>query len=77
MALSAIQEIVKRLENEKSRDIIIEQRFHGQIIGKSGENMQNGDKSFHLFPLDFQMPQTNPMLLICVATKKRLISFTP
>uniref|UniRef100_A0A915E443 K Homology domain-containing protein n=1 Tax=Ditylenchus dipsaci TaxID=166011 RepID=A0A915E443_9BILA len=39
-AVAAIQEIVKRLENEKSRDIVIEHRFHGQVIGKNGENTQ-------------------------------------
>jgi hypothetical protein len=38
-AIAAIKEIVQRLENEKSRDIIIEQRFHGQLIGKHGENI--------------------------------------
>lgn len=36
-AISEISEIVKRIENEKSRDILIEQRFHKQIIGTKGE----------------------------------------
>lgn len=45
-AIAEIQQIVKRLENEKSRDVIIEQRFHGQIIGKGGENMQKWRKEF-------------------------------
>lgn len=36
-AIEEISEIVKRIENEKSRDILIEQRFHKQIIGAKGE----------------------------------------
>lgn len=36
-AIEEITEIVKRIENEKSRDILIEQRFHKQIIGPKGE----------------------------------------
>uniref|UniRef100_A0A9J2PCM1 K Homology domain-containing protein n=1 Tax=Ascaris lumbricoides TaxID=6252 RepID=A0A9J2PCM1_ASCLU len=36
-AIEEIAEIVKRIENEKSRDILIEQRFHKQIIGAKGE----------------------------------------
>lgn len=42
----AILEIVERLENEKSRDIIIPHRFHGQIIGKNGESIQKWRKEF-------------------------------
>lgn len=45
-SVAAIKEIVKRLENEKSRDIIIEHRFHGQVIGKSGEHTQKWKKEF-------------------------------
>uniref|UniRef100_A0A0N5A8M1 Vigilin n=1 Tax=Syphacia muris TaxID=451379 RepID=A0A0N5A8M1_9BILA len=36
-AIAEIKEIVERIENEKTRDIIIEQRFHKQIIGVKGE----------------------------------------
>jgi transcription antitermination factor NusA-like protein len=45
-AVDAVKEIVKRLENEKSRDIIIEQRFHGQVIGKNAENLQKWRQQF-------------------------------
>lgn len=38
-AIEEISEIVKRIENEKSRDILIEQRFHKQLIGAKGENI--------------------------------------
>jgi len=52
-AIVAIQEIVKRLENEKSRDIIMEHRFHGQIIGKGGENMQKWRKEYPSVSISF------------------------
>lgn len=35
-AANEIKAIANRLENEKTREIIIEQRFHGQIIGQGG-----------------------------------------
>ncbi len=31
--------LLKRLENERSKDIIIEQRYHSNLIGKSGKNL--------------------------------------
>uniref|UniRef100_A0A0K0ES91 K Homology domain-containing protein n=1 Tax=Strongyloides stercoralis TaxID=6248 RepID=A0A0K0ES91_STRER len=37
--IDQIQEVVKKMENEKSRDIIIEQRFHKNIIGNKGESI--------------------------------------
>lgn len=52
-ATAAIQEIVKRLENEKSRDIIIEHRFHGQVIGKNGENTQKWRQEFPTVSIAF------------------------
>lgn len=32
-------ELLKRLENERSKDIIIEQKYHSNLIGKSGKNL--------------------------------------
>lgn len=32
-------EMVKKLENERSKDIIIEQRYHSNLIGKNGKNL--------------------------------------
>uniref|UniRef100_A0AC35TXN0 Vigilin n=1 Tax=Rhabditophanes sp. KR3021 TaxID=114890 RepID=A0AC35TXN0_9BILA len=37
--IEQIKEAVKKLENEKSRDIIVEQRFHKNIIGSKGESV--------------------------------------
>uniref|UniRef100_A0A7E4VJH2 Vigilin 1 n=1 Tax=Panagrellus redivivus TaxID=6233 RepID=A0A7E4VJH2_PANRE len=52
-AIAAIKEIVNRLENEKSRDIIIEQRFHGQLIGKAGENINKWRAEFPTVSIAF------------------------
>jgi hypothetical protein len=52
-AIAAIKEIVQRLENEKSRDIIIEQRFHGQLIGKHGENINKWRQEFPSVTISF------------------------
>lgn len=32
-------ELLKKLENERSKDIIIEQKYHSSLIGKSGKNL--------------------------------------
>uniref|UniRef100_A0A0N4ZAE0 Vigilin n=1 Tax=Parastrongyloides trichosuri TaxID=131310 RepID=A0A0N4ZAE0_PARTI len=45
--IEQIQETVKKMENEKSRDIIIEQRFHKNIIGNKGEAI---NKLRHQYP---------------------------
>ena len=52
-AIAAIREIITRLENEKSRDIIIEQRFHGQLIGKHGENINKWRQEFPTVSIAF------------------------
>jgi len=38
-AKAEFQELIKRLENERSKDIIIEQKYHSSLIGKNGKNM--------------------------------------
>jgi len=40
-AKEEIMEIAKRMENEKSRDIIIENRFHRSLIGTKGEAVRD------------------------------------
>ena len=34
-------ELIEKLENERSKDIIIDQRFHSNLIGKSGKNLND------------------------------------
>jgi len=39
-AKDELQAMVDKMENEKEKDVIIENRFHRQIIGPKGENIQ-------------------------------------
>lgn len=55
-AIDDIMEIVKRIENEKSRDILIEQRFHKQIIGTKGETIQKFREQFPSLVFSFPDP---------------------
>lgn len=38
-AKNELQELLNKVENERSKDIIIEQRFHSNLIGKNGKNL--------------------------------------
>lgn len=38
-ALVEFKELVAKVENERSKDIIIDQKFHSNLIGKSGKNL--------------------------------------
>ncbi|OZC06636.1 hypothetical protein X798_06373 [Onchocerca flexuosa] len=55
-AIEEITEIVKRIENEKSRDILIEQRFHKQLIGAKGETVQKLREQFPSVIFSFPDP---------------------
>lgn len=51
--VAEIKEIVRRLENEKTRELVISNRLHGQIIGKSGENTNKWRKEFPTVSINF------------------------
>lgn len=51
--IASIKEIVKRVENEKSADVTIEQRFHGMLIGKHGENINKWRQEFPTVQINF------------------------
>ncbi|EJW75496.1 hypothetical protein WUBG_13596, partial [Wuchereria bancrofti] len=55
-AIEEIAEIVKRIENEKTRDILIEQRFHKQLIGAKGETVQKLREQFPSVIFSFPDP---------------------
>ncbi|CAG9535090.1 unnamed protein product [Cercopithifilaria johnstoni] len=55
-AIEEITEIVKRIENEKTRDILIEQRFHKQLIGAKGEAVQKLREQFPSVIFSFPDP---------------------
>jgi predicted PilT family ATPase len=55
-AKAEIMEIVKRMENEKSRDIIIENRFHRTLIGTKGETVRELREKFPGVIIHFPEP---------------------
>lgn len=52
-AKQELMEMVQKMENEKERDIIIEQRFHRTIIGNKGENIQKIRENFNQVQISF------------------------
>ncbi|KAL8583524.1 hypothetical protein ACOMHN_054840 [Nucella lapillus] len=52
-AKAELLEMSQRMENEKSRDIIIDQRFHGNIIGARGENIREIREKFNQVQITF------------------------
>ncbi|CAI4228547.1 unnamed protein product [Auanema sp. JU1783] len=56
-AVQEIKAIVSKIENEKSKDIIIEQRFHKMIIGAKGSEVSKIRDQFPNVTLTF--PETN------------------
>lgn len=55
-AKQMIMEVINKVENEKSRDILIEQRFHGQIIGSKGEAVRELREKFPGVNVSFPEP---------------------
>ncbi|CAJ0957494.1 unnamed protein product, partial [Mesorhabditis belari] len=56
-AVAEIRQIVSKIENEKSRDIIIEQRFHKLIIGQKGGEIQKLRQQYPT--VVFSLPEAN------------------
>lgn len=52
-AKEQLLEMSQRMENEKTRDIIIDQRFHGNIIGARGENIREIREKFNQVQITF------------------------
>ncbi|RNA31863.1 vigilin-like isoform X1 [Brachionus plicatilis] len=42
-----LQDLVARMENERSKDIIIEQKYHSSLIGKNGKNLNEVRAKFN------------------------------
>jgi hypothetical protein len=42
-----IEELLKRLENERSKDIIIDQKYHSNLIGQGGKNIAEVRSKFN------------------------------
>jgi len=52
-AKEELEGMVKKMENEKEKDVIIENRFHRQIIGPKGENIQKIRDEFPAVQISF------------------------
>lgn len=55
-AKEQLLEMADRMENEKSRDVIIEHRFHRQMIGTKGENIREIRDKFNQVQITFPDP---------------------
>ncbi|XP_060078333.1 vigilin-like [Ylistrum balloti] len=55
-AKEELMEMAQRMENEKSKDILIEQRFHRSIIGARGENIREIRDRFNQVQITFPDP---------------------
>lgn len=55
-ARKQILDMVEKMANEKSRDIIIEQRLHKQLIGSGGKNIQEIRDKFNNLQITFPEP---------------------
>merc|ERR1711892_583344 len=52
-ASNELNGMVKKMENEKEKDLIIEARFHRQLIGPKGENIQKIREEFEAVQISF------------------------
>merc|ERR1719342_894121 len=52
-AKAELQGMVEKMENEKEKDVIIENRFHRQIIGPKGESIQKIRDEFSAVQISF------------------------
>lgn len=55
-AKKELEELVAKMENEKERDIIIEQRFHRTIIGTKGDKIKEIRERFNQVQISFPDP---------------------
>jgi len=55
-AKQELSELVAKMENEKERDIIIEQRFHRNIIGTKGDKIREIRDKFNQVQISFPDP---------------------
>lgn len=55
-AKKELSELVAKMENEKERDIIIEQRFHRNIIGTKGDKIREIRDKFNQVQISFPDP---------------------
>merc|ERR1711931_46026 len=52
-AKAELEDMVNKMKNEKEKDLIIENRFHKQLIGPKGENIQKIRDDFSSVQISF------------------------
>jgi transcription antitermination factor NusA-like protein len=57
LASKTILEQVNKLESEKEKDLIIEHRFHGNLIGAKGEKIREIREKFNQVQINFPTPE--------------------
>jgi predicted PilT family ATPase len=57
LAAKHIIDQVKKLESEKEKDVIIEHRFHGNLIGAKGEKIREIREKFNQVQINFPTPE--------------------
>lgn len=68
--LQHIKDLISRMENEKTRDIIIEHRFHRKIIGPKGESINKIRQQFPSVNLFFPDANDNDCDIIQIRGNK-------
>merc|ERR1712127_1142533 len=53
MAKEELESLVAKMQNEREKDLIIEARFHRQLIGPKGENIQKIREEFEAVQISF------------------------
>ena len=53
MFFQELEDMVNKMKNEKEKDLIIENRFHKQLIGPKGENIQKIRDDFSSVQISF------------------------
>lgn len=63
-----LEEMVFKLENEKERDIIIDQRHYKNMIGTKGENIREIREKFNQVQINFPGPGKTVKIIIITKT---------
>ncbi len=61
-AVAAIEAIISKIENNSSRDVIVPQRFHAQLIGAQGATIKSITE---MFPsVSIMMPKSDSEIVL-------------
>lgn len=57
--------MVKKLENEKEKDVIIDHRYYRNIIGNKGDNIKEIRDKFNQVQITIPGPGKDKLYLLC------------